>query len=388
LTSVIFGIQGVTGASTFMQGKWLEFTCNLPSCTSLTLVTIGASNPWLKKVNVTALPTTSTALDRSLNGPNLESVYYPPNWRPTNIQSAFLGNKNLRQAPYIETSLVTSMNQSFRNSGILNVPPYNYSSVTNATSIFQECYDLKSCPFVLTMPSLTSNSGTIFSSCYKLEYVKGLSLPNATTTISCFQTNGSLKEVGDIFIPKITTIQNMFLNCVSLEKLGTITGGTGIVNANSAFSGTRLKTAPTLDLRNCTTATSMFSNNQVLENVPGYTFGNNATLAGMFSTCYSLKKLPSMNFNNIAVVDSGAGEAQRFTYFCYNLESFPVKNLRVSMSLLNCRFGFTALSEVFAGLTGISGPSATLIITGNPGASGITAGQIAGATAKGWTITL
>jgi hypothetical protein len=55
---------------------------------------------------------------------------------------------------------------------------------------------------------------------------------------------------------------------------------------------------------------------------------------------------------------------------------------------LNCRFGFTALSEVFAGLTGISGPSATLIITGNPGASGITAGQIAGATAKGWTITL
>lgn len=386
LTSVQFIPQGVTGAHSSMPSKWLEFNCNLPQCTTLRFAQISATNPWIKKIYINSLSSSCNALDRAGTFTNLESVYFPPNSTISNIQSAFTGAIKLKKAPILNG---TPANRTFFQSGIDVAPSnLNWTNTTNCGDLFRESF-IKYVPFIISMPNVITTSNGMFQNCRQLEYVEGINIPNATSPTSFFIGCSNLKYVGGITISNATSLNQFFSGCNSLENYGTIVGGTAITNASSMFNGCYfIKDAPPLDLRNCTNTSAMFSSCYSLENVPGYTFGNNATLAGMFSTCYSLKKLPEMNFSNIAVVDSGSGEAQRFTYFCFSLEKFPVKNLRVSMSLLNCRFGFTALSEVFAGLTGISGASATLTITGNPGASGITAGQIAGATAKGWTIVL
>lgn len=384
LTNINFGVAGITTAGD-MPTKWLELNWNIPNATVFTV----RNNPYVKKIFINRCGNPSVSLTTmGYQGLlNLESFYIPPTVVMSGLASTILGSLKLKQLPILNTSSITSFSSVFLSSRIETLPNWNYSSATNIDQFARFSY-LKYIPFVFSCPNVTSSSTPNFFSAGFLEYVKGINLPNLTNCTAMFLNCSSLTTIEGLTLSKATNITNLFSGCGKLETIGSFDGGTGIQNATTAFNGcASLKTAPRLNLSNCTNATQMFANCTLLENVPGYTFGNNAILTNMFGGCSSLRKLPSMDFSNISILDTGVGTAQRFTANCTALESFPVKNLRVSWNLTNSRFGFTALSEIFSGLSGASGGSATLNITGNPGATFITAAQIAGATALGWTIT-
>jgi hypothetical protein len=387
LTSLNFGnIAGITTASTEMPSKWLELNFNVPNATSLRFTTNSVSNSWIRKIFVNRCASGGIGGLGFVNLINLQSLYLPPNAATTNMTSMFQNTRKLKQLPQI-----TTQNDSpsvFQNSGIEILPNWNYMSCTSLGRMAQTSA-IKYVPFILSNTGF-SNAATneMFRDCRQLEYVKGISFANMNSSNFMFYGCRALKQIDVINLPRILNMPSMFGDCFLLEKIGSFEGGTGIQSISQAFENCNLlKEAPRLDLRNCTNGYRAFNNCYSLETVPGYTFGNAANLQNMFANCWSLKKLPQMDFSNVNILDTGAGSGERFTFGCVALESFPVKNLRVSWNLSSSRFGFTALSEVFAGLTGISGPSATLNITGNPGANFITAAQIAAATALGWTIT-
>ena len=227
---------------------------------------------------------------------------------------------------------VTSMSGMFQNcTSLQSVPLFNTANVTNMVSMFGGCCSLQSVPLFNTINVVSM--GSMLGSCYSLQYVP------------LFNTI------------KVTNMSYMFYQCYSLQSV------------------------PLFNTINVTNMAYMFNSCYSLQSVPLFNTTNVTNMTYMFQNCVSLNFIPA--FITTAVTTD-------FTSFANNCNSLN----RITMSfnrtvvLQSCQLSRDALVEIFTNLTNRTATtSATIDITGNWGASALSASDRLIATNKNWIIT-
>ena len=112
----------------------------------------------------------------------------------TEMQFMF-ANSAIENPPYLNTSNVTNVEGMFSKcTNLKNIPPYDFSKVTNMKSAFFICPNITSVPYLDTH-NVTSIE-YCFSECAKLESVPLLDFSNVSNTNLAFYGCTSLKNVG------------------------------------------------------------------------------------------------------------------------------------------------------------------------------------------------
>lgn len=331
----------------------------------------------------------------------------------TDFSSTFQGCVDLKRIPNINMSKGASFSNTFNQCvSIVEFPPLNCFLGTNFTSMFNQCFSMLKNPTIITDVNKTKNFQNMFTNCYSME------------------------EFVDFNTQRSNNYSGMFQNCYNLKTMPTVFKTNQLVTfvTNSMFAScNKLLRAPEMDLTTSTTTGAMFSSCFSLEYVPDYIFGG-TNMFGMFSSCSNLKKIPNITFL------SGAGTINMGSCFngCNSLEeapnwdmskAFEVQNMfnlnfkilrcpawnlsnvtatssfggggmflnnnsmykndcfgmRYTISFGNCNLSRNELVKIFNNL-GTAVGAQTITISGNYGASTLTAPERAIATGKGWTI--
>ena len=245
----------------------------------------------------------------------------------TSMVNMFNGCSSLQSVPLFNTINVTSMVNMFYNcSSLQSVPLFNTVNVTNMQNMFYNCSSLQSVPLFNTIN--VTNMSYMFNLCYSLQIVP------------LFNTSN------------VTNMQNMFSYCSSLQSV------------------------PLFNTSNVTNMGGMFGGCSSLQSVPLFNTVNVTNMSYMFNSCYSLNFIPA--FITTAVTTD-------FTSFANNCSSLNriTMNFNRTVALQSCQLSRDALVEIFTNLTDRTATtSATIDITGNWGASALTASDRLIATNK------
>ena len=333
----------------------------------------------------------------------------PSDWlpMPTNITSAdqiFVGLHAVFESGqnYCAFSFTTSTGQyqvdwgdgtvTLHNSNTIAQKNYDYASISNSTicsrgykqviiKVTPVSGNLLTCNFqqrFFTSPAQNQAYSSGFLECI-------LSMPNASSGGSIIFGGGTIirhaycEKVDIKTIGNATIIQNMFSGCYSLQSVPLF----NTINVTSMISMFQyclsLQSVPLFNTQNVTTMQQMFQYCYSLQSVPLFNTQNVTNMSNMFQNCYSLNFIP--NFNTVLVTNF-----LNFANGCSSLDRCTTI-FRNSVGLQNCQLSKDALVEIFTNLTNRTATtSATIDITGNWGASALTAADRLIATNKNWTI--
>ena len=249
----------------------------------------------------------------------------------TNLVNLFYNCTSLQSVPLFNTINVTSMqNMFYACYSLQSVPLFNTISVTNMVSMFNGCYSLQSVPLFNTIN--VTNMGAMFQGCYSLQ-----SVPLFNTT-------------------NVTNMSIMFYGCVSLQSV------------------------PLFNTINVTSMSSMFRFCSSLQSVPLFNTSNVTNMSVMFDSCQSLNFIPAF------VTTAVTTDFTTFANGCNSLNRILMSFNR-TVALLNCQLSKDALVEIFTNLVNRTATtSATIDITGNWGASALSASDRLIATNKNFVI--
>lgn len=298
---------------------------------------------------------------------------------------------------------------TLHNSNTIAQYQYNYAAISNST--------LTTFGYKQSMITVTAVSGNLLTCSFQQRYVTSpiqnqiystgfldciLSMPNATSIIfggstvrHTYVQRFDVKTIGSV-----TSLIQMFQNCLSLKSIP-LFNTASVTSMQQMFNSCGIQTVPLFNTASVTNMSSMF-NGSSIQNVPLFNTAAVTTMAQMFNNCASLQSLPL--FNTVSVTTMSIMFAS-----CVSLNSIPalvttsVSNFslftdnnslnrielqfRTTISITNCQLSQTALVEVFNNLANRSATtSATITISGNWGASALTAGERAIATGKNWVI--
>ena len=223
----------------------------------------------------------------------------------------------------------------------------------NLDSAFANCFNLKQIPLFDTS-NVTSTSGT-FSECKSLKTIPLFDFSSVTNMTSTFQSSG-LITIPQLDFSSVTTMNQCFQLCFSLQEIPNINS-----SLNSSF-------------RNC------FYNCYSLQKVGDINTSSTTNFNSMFFNCMSLEEIPALNTSNATNMTNfatGANSLNRTDIVC-----------PVSVAFSNCQLSQAELVNIFNNLVDRSSiTSANINISGNWGASALTAAERQIATNKNWTIT-
>jgi surface protein len=189
-----------------------------------------------------------------------------------------------------------------------------------------------------------------------------LSMPNASSGQSIIFGGGTVRhsycEKVDIkTIGNATNMYTMFFNCSSLQSV------------------------PLFNTINVTNMYGMFVYCYSLQSVPLFNTINVTNMEGMFVYCQSLNFIPAF------VTTAVTSDFTAFAHGCHSLNRILMSFNR-TVSLQSCQLSKDALVEIFTNLTNRTATtSANIDITGNWGASALTAADRLIATNKNYVIT-
>ena len=177
---------------------------------------------------------------------------------------------------------------------------------------------------------------------------------------------------------------NMFSGCASL-KIVPLFNTINVSNmANMFNSCSSLQTVPLFNTTIVTTTSGMFGGCLSLQSVPLFNTANVNNMSVMFSSCLSINSIP--NFSTTSITPTSGIDFGGFNQNNSSLDRVEMAFAR-TVSLQNGQLSRTALVEIFTNLVDrTSTTSATITISGNWGASALTAGERAIATGKNWVI--
>ena len=139
----------------------------------------------------------------------------PSNWdfsNVTNMTSMFTHCGNLTTIPQLDTSNVTNMTSMFAGCGNLTtIPQLNTSNVTIMEDMFNNCSNLTTIPQLNT--SKVTNMKNIFFYCSKLTTIPQLDTSNVTNMYQMFYNCGSLTTISRLDTSKVTNMEYMFAFC-------------------------------------------------------------------------------------------------------------------------------------------------------------------------------
>ena len=398
---------------------------------SFILPQIGVSNEWQRPFDWLPMPTNITETDQIFVG--LHAVIENSD---NYCAFSFTTSSGQYQVDWGDGNI------TLHNSGTIAQYQYNYASVSNST--------LSSRGYKQVMIKVTPVSGNLLSCNFQQRFVTTpiqnqayssgfldciLSMPNASVGGSIIFGGGTTirhaycEKVDIKTIGNATSMQNMFYNCYSLQSVP-LFNTINVANMSFMFQNCfSLQSVPLFNTINVTSMINMFYNCSSLQSVPLFNTINVANMSFMFQNCFSLQSVPLFNTINVTNM------AYMFNS-CYSLQSVPLFNTtnvtntsymfqncvslnfipafmttsittdfttfangstsinRILMSfnrtvaLQNCQLSKDALVEIFTNLTNRTATtSATIDITGNWGASALTAADRLIATNKNWVIT-
>jgi surface protein len=323
--------------------------------------------------------------------------------------SALTATRMLEQFEYVGVSAITSTGSNLFNEcyALKNVVGKDWlNSCTSMLGMFGNCTSLQTVPFFNTQNVINMN--TMFNNCTALVSVPLFNTQNVTNMSSMFASCNTLQTVPLFNTQNVTNMNNMFQSCTALVSVP-LFNTQNVTNMSGMFqSCNTLQTVPLFNTQNVINMSTMFSNAQSLQTVPLFNTEKVTNMRDMFATCRSLKAIPL--FNTSLVTDMGA----MFTAIlvnCVTLKSIPALNMssitvaanqpgfntlsslskasifpiKFTVSFANGFLGKEELVEIFNNLITTTGQ--TITITGNRGASLLTAADRAIATGKGWTIS-
>ena len=231
-------------------------------------------------------------------------------------------------------------------------------TIGNATSLqllFYNFYSLQSVPLFNTIN--VTNMSNMFSVCSSLQSVPLFNTINVTNMLRMFEYCYSLQSVPLFNTINVTNISFIFYFCYSLQSI------------------------PLFNTTNVTNMAFMFYSCSSLQSVPLFNTSIVTNMSNMFQNCVSLNFIPAFittavtsDFINFA---NGSNSLNRITM-----------SFNRTVSLQNCQLSKDALVEIFTNLTNRTATtSANIDITGNWGASALTAADRLIATNKNWIIT-
>ena len=250
---------------------------------------------------------------------------------------------------------------------------------TSMSSMFNSCISLMSIPLFNTIN--VTNMGEAFRGCIVLESLPLFNTINVTTMGIMFQECRALKTVPLFNTASVTSMESMFFFCSSIQSIP-LFNTINVTNMNSIFRGaTSLQSVPLLNTSSVTNMFFMFLDCLSLKSIPFINTPLVTNMTGMFQNCQSIKTIPNLLTTSINT-DFG-----NFANGCSSVNRIPMIFSR-TVNISNCQLPQTALVEIFNNLVDRTlTTSANINITGNWGASALTAAERLIATAKNWTIT-
>lgn len=176
-----------------------------------------------------------------------------------------------------------------------------------------------------------------------------------TSAVTLFGSS-LIREFGDITLTNTGTLSGFLSNCFDLVKVGDITTA-------STFLG------------------GFFQGSSVLREVGTIDAPAATNIGTMFNTCAALESVIFTDCSNITTTTNAFGN-------CLNLRRVVVPGLKVSFSLNGCNLQRDEILETITSLGTAPGASQNITLTGNPGLSDLTIGEITAIlTPKNWTYT-
>ena len=353
----------------------------------------------------------SNYLEAKISGPSISSFAISSGLR----RLTFIGTNSIGDFSYLFSSclslevvseLDTSLGISFAGMfnccrSLVSIPELNVSLGTNFSNMFNGCSSIE------TIPALNAGLGTdfsgMFSGCKSLTSVTGLNLSNAVTLTQMFKECASLTSIPEIDTHNCTDFSYMFSWCTSLRSVPWFDSSLGTSFTGMFYECSVLGTVPPFNTSAGGSFENMFYDCYQLKYVPLFDMSAGSSVSGMFMGCWALTNVPAFNTSTVQIFSN-------MFFGCYNLEVIPAIDLSYASDLTNifqsangiCRVlatGFqnsfnvawaclsrSAIVELFTALPTVSGK--TIDVSGNPGASSLTAADRAIATAKGWTVTV
>lgn len=328
----------------------------------------------------------------------------------TNFTSAFYNCQNLTYIPTIDlsNSPLTSLNQSFRFCyKISKMPIKNTEKITNFLYTFSGMENMTTIEGI-SMSAATTLNSTFYLS-YNIEKITPLNLPTNYVggLNSTFNGCNKLKDITPFQTSGCTNFTSTFRNCRKLTDLSWVDMSSATValattefmyslkkppvNLNPNFNNYLNQTYySTFSLRKPMVIPSTAKPTRLyyfarsaysLETLPEFDTSEVQDIRSMTYFAVSLSELPAYNFSAVTLSD-----ANTFSYG-YNLRKSNVYGLTRTHSYQRCQLSREEIVNIFNNLGTASG-SQTITVSLNPGSSSVTAGEIAIATGKGWTVTI
>lgn len=247
-----------------------------------------------------------------------------------NLARLTIGNTGLTTIPTLmEQFSVISLNNTNYNPGtglfafcfsLQSIPSFPIGALTlnrDMNSMFLGCRNLQIAPNIDL--SKNTNCFQMFYECSKLQTVPAYNLSNNTNTRLMYVSCSSLKTIPLMDYSLVTTAQRMFENCTSLEYVPNMNFSGLNQSTNAMFNNCpALRTAPNMNTINVSDMSSMFQQCSSLTTVPLYNVANVQLASNMFYLCRSLTRLPSpWNFAKNTTFNLTFGE-------CNNLVEAPL----------------------------------------------------------------
>ena len=202
---------------------------------------------------------------------------------------------------------------------------------------------------------------------------------NAITNFQSFcQGCFSLASLPALNTAAGTNFQSFCASCFSLASLPALNTAAG-TNFQSFCQGCfSLASLPALNTAAGTNFQSFCVNCYPLVSLPALNTAAGTNFSSFCAGCFSLVSLPALN--------TAAGtNFSSFCAGCTSLSRSQITGTSNTISYANMRLGAVELVEIFTNLATVSGQ--TITISGNWGASLLTAPERAICTGKGWTIS-
>jgi surface protein len=238
----------------------------------------------------------------------------------------------------------------------------------------------------LSMPNATSIGlgGTTVTNSFA-ENVNLINIGSITSCNNFFYNFQQIRNIKLFNTSSITNMVGMFTNCYSLQSVP-LFNTNSVTNMAGMFQNCySLKTVPLFNTSSVINMSGMFASCFSLQSVPLFNTSSVINMSNMFQTCIALKEIPTLS--TISITTTSGSDFFNFASSNFSSGKCMIIFSR-TVSFSNSGFGAPAIVEIFNNLvdrTGIA--SATITITGNRGASLLTAGERAIATGKNWVIT-
>ena len=212
------------------------------------------------------------------------------------------------------------------------------------------------------------------------DFTRGwLDIAMAGASISSLTINNQrlLRQFRFIGSNNITNFTNFLSNCNSVVSVPLFDTAAGVIFTSFLFACSSLVSVPLFNTSSGTVFNNFMQLCAAVSFVPLFNVASGTNFGNFMQSCGSLTVVPAFNFSsgtNFTGTLSGA-----------RLVSCNATGARFSISFANMVLGRAELVNIFNNLGTASSPQ-TITITGNYGASLLTAAERAIATNKGWTI--